>query len=173
MARKYVRSGKFLWNAGIFIWRADCLLETTRRQLPAVFWAVVRIAGGGISAAATQKLFSKLPSVSIDYGLMEKLSGGILTIPVTMGWNDVGSWATLKSLLPVDRNGNFSVGTNVLVESSGNVVKGSGRLIATVGLKDHVVVDTGDAVLVCPINKTEAIRKIVFELQKKGMHRFL
>jgi mannose-1-phosphate guanylyltransferase len=173
LARSYVRSGKFLWNAGIFIWRADCLLETTRRQLPAVFQAVVKIAGGGISAAAVKKLFSKVPSISIDYGLMEKLTGGILTLPVAMGWNDVGSWATLKSLLPVDRNGNFSAGNNILVESSGNIVKGSGRLIATVGLKDHVVVDTGDAVLVCPVSATESIRKIVSELQKKNMRRFL
>ena len=173
LAQKYVRSGKFLWNAGIFIWRADCLLETTRRQLPAVFRAVVKIAGGGGPAAAIKKLFSKVPSVSIDYGLMEKLSGGILTIPVSMGWNDVGSWATLRSLLPVGQNGNFSVGNNILVESSGNVVKGSGRLIATVGLKDHVVVDTGDAILVCPVSETESIRKIVTELQKKNMQRFL
>ncbi len=87
--------------------------------------------------------------------------------PVAMGWNDVGSWAALKSLLPVDRSGNLSIGNNLLVESSGNIVKGSGRLIATVGLKDHVVVDTGDAVLVCPVGKTESIRKIVQELQKK------
>ena len=173
LARKYVRSGKFLWNAGIFIWRADCLLETTRRQLPAVFQAVVRIAGGGLSAVAIKKLFSTVPSVSIDYGLMEKLSGAILTIPVAMGWNDVGSWATLKHLLPVDACGNFSSGNNVLVESSGNVVKGSGRLIATVGLKDHVVVDTGDAILVCPMSETESIRKIVNELQKKNKKRYL
>jgi mannose-1-phosphate guanylyltransferase len=173
LARKYFRSGKFLWNAGIFVWRADCLLETTRRQLPSVFQAVVKLAAGGLSAAAVRKIFSKVPAISIDYGLMEKLAGGILTIPSAMGWNDVGSWATLKNLLPVDRAGNLSIGNNLLVESSGNVVRGSGRLIATVGLKDHVVVDTGDAVLVCPMSKTESIRKIVIELQKKNKKTFL
>ena len=173
LAQKYVRSGKFLWNAGIFIWRADCLLESTRRQLPEVFRATTKIAGGGISAATVKKIFTKVLGISIDYGLMEKLSGGILTIPAAMGWNDVGSWAMLKSLLPVDRNGNFSSGNNILVESSGNVVKGSGRLIATVGLKDHVVVDTGDAILICPMSATESIRKIVTELQKKNLQRFL
>ncbi len=172
-ARAYLRSKKFLWNAGIFVWRADCLLETTRRELPSVFKTVVKIAAGGIPAAAVKKLFTKVPSISIDYGLMEKLSGGILTIPVSMGWNDVGSWATLGNLLPIDRNGNLSIGNNILVESSGNVVKGRGRLIATVGLKDHVVVDTGDAVLVCPVSETESIRKIVVELQKRNMHSFL
>ena len=172
-AKKYFRSGKFLWNAGIFVWRADCLLETTRRSLPAVFQAVIKIAAGDVSAGALKKLFSRVPSISIDYGLMEKLSGGILTIPVAMGWSDVGSWAALKGLLPVDRSGNVSVGNNVLVNSSGNVVKGAGRLIATVGLKDHVVVDTGDAILVCPMHETESIRQIVTELQKNKMHHLL
>ena len=173
LARKYFYSGKFLWNAGIFIWRADCLLETTRRELPAVFKAVVKIAEGGLSSAAVKKLFSKVPNISIDYGLMEKLSGGILTIPVAMGWNDVGSWSSLRDVLPVDEKGNLSIGSNLLVESSGNVVKGMGRLIATVGLKDHVVVDTGDAVLVCPVSETESIRKIVLELQKRNMQHVL
>ncbi len=173
LAQKYFRSGKFLWNAGIFFWRADCLLETTRRQLPEVFRAVVRITSEWLSATAVRKIFLKVPSVSIDYGLMEKLEGGILTIPAIMGWNDVGSWATLRNLLPVDRAGNLSVGNNLLVESSGNVVRGSGRLIATVGLKDHVVVDTGDAVLVCPLSETESIRKIVLELQKSSRKTFL
>jgi mannose-1-phosphate guanylyltransferase len=172
-ARAYFRSKKFLWNAGIFIWRADCLLETTRRELPAVFKSVVKIAAGGISTASVKKIFARVPSISIDYGLMEKLSVGILTIPVAMGWNDVGSWSTLKDVLPVDKRGNLSIGNNLLVESSGNVVKGAGRLIATVGLKDHVVVDTGDAVLVCPIHETESIRKIVQELQKRNLQRFL
>jgi len=166
-ARVYFRSKKFLWNAGIFVWRADCLLETVRRELPAVFKSVVKIAAGGLSAAAVKKLFAKVPSISIDYGLMEKLPRGILTIPVAMGWSDVGSWATIRSLLPVDRRGNLSIGNNLLVESSGNVIKGMGRLIATVGLKDHVVVDTGDAVLVCPLSETESIRKVVHKLQKK------
>ncbi|MEI7752764.1 MAG: sugar phosphate nucleotidyltransferase [Candidatus Omnitrophota bacterium] len=172
-AREYFRSKKFLWNAGIFIWRADCLLETVRRELPTVFKASVKIAAGGMSVAAIKKCFTKVPNISIDYGLMEKLCGGILTVPVSMGWSDVGSWSTLKGILPVDKNGNLSIGKNLLVESSGNVVKGSGRLIVTVGIKDHVVVDSGDAVLICPVGKTESIRKVVNELQKKNKQPFL
>jgi mannose-1-phosphate guanylyltransferase len=173
LAKKYFRSGKFLWNAGIFFWRADALLETTRRHLPEVFKAVVEIAAGGLSAQRVKRLFSKVPSVSIDYGLMEKLSGGILTIPVSMGWNDVGSWAAIRSLWPLDTCGNLSFGNTVLVESSGNIIKGKDRLIATVGLKDHVVVDTGDAILVCPMSETESIRKIVLALQKNKQQRYL
>jgi mannose-1-phosphate guanylyltransferase len=168
LARKYFRSRKFLWNAGIFIWRADCLLETTRRQLPAVFRTVVKIASGGLSAPAVKKLFSKISGISIDYGLMEKLGGGILTIPVAMGWSDVGGWSALKDLLSKDSKGNVTSGNTLLVDSTGNLIRSNGKLIATVGLKDHVVVESEDAILVCPLSQTESIRKIVQELQKKN-----
>ncbi|HOW88072.1 MAG TPA: sugar phosphate nucleotidyltransferase [Candidatus Omnitrophota bacterium] len=172
-ARKYFRSKKFLWNAGIFVWRADCLLETARRELPSVFRAAVRIAADGFSQQKIKKIFSRIPHISIDHGMMEKLPRGILTIPASVGWSDVGSWATLRDLLTVDKDKNLSIGTNILVESSGNVVKGSGRPIVAVGLQDHVVVDTEDAVLVCPLSETESIRKIVVELHKRKMHHLL
>ncbi len=173
VAERYVRSGKFLWNAGIFIWRADCLLETTRNCLPAVFRGVTKITTGKLSPVAVQRTFRRIPSVSIDHGLMEKLKGTILMIPVSMGWNDVGNWATLRDLLPMDGRGNVTLGRSLLVESSGNIVKAKDRLIATVGLKDHVVVDTGDVVLVCPIHATEEIRKIVSMLSRKRQDHLL
>jgi mannose-1-phosphate guanylyltransferase len=172
-AQKYLRSKKFLWNAGIFIWRADCLLETARRELPAIFRAVIKITNEGLSGASVKRILAKVPNISIDHGMMEKLFGGILAIPAAMGWSDVGSWAALRDLLSVDKNQNLSIGGHILIESSGNVVKGADRLIVTVGLKDHVVVDTGDAVLVCPISETESIRKIALELQKRNLHHLL
>lgn len=173
LAQKYFRSGKFLWNAGIFIWRADCLLETARRYLPSVFRGVVQITSGRLSAARLKQVFSKMPSISIDYGLMEKIPGGILMIPVSMGWNDVGSWAMLWKLLPKDAAKNVVIGNALLVNSSGNMVKAKGRFITTIGLKNHVVVDGGDAVLVCPIHETESIRKIVSLLKQQNLVRYL
>lgn len=173
LAKRYFHSRKFLWNAGIFIWRADCLLETARRFLPVVFRAIVSITTRRLSTKQLKRTFQKIPAVSIDYGLMEKIPGEILTIPVSMGWNDVGSWGTLRNLFVRDAKGNIVTGKAALVASSGNIIKGKDRLIATIGLKDHVVVDTGDVVLVCPISQTESIRKIVSELKKKKMDRFL
>lgn len=173
LAQRYFHSGKFLWNAGIFIWRADCLLETVRRHLPAVFNTVVKITSGELSRRRIRQAFQKVPNISIDYGLMEKISGGILTIPVSMGWNDVGSWATLRNLLAKDSKGNVVMGNAMLVESSGNLIKTKDRFIAAVGLKNHVVVDTGDVVLVCPIGQTESIRKIVAILKQKKLVRYL
>ena len=173
LAEKYFRSGKFLWNAGIFVWRADCLLETTRRYLPDVFNAVVKITMDGLSPAMIKRLFQRVPNISIDYGLMEKIQGVILMIPVSMDWNDVGNWAMLKNLLARDRQGNVAIGKTLLVESSGNVIRAKEKLIATVGLKDHVVVDTGDVILVCPLHATESIRKVVAALKQKRLNRFL
>jgi len=90
-----------------------------------------------------------------------------------MGWNDVGGWASLAKLLAQGRSGNVTAGKTLLVESSGNFVKSRGKLIAAVGLKDHVVIETEDAILVCPMDETEEIRKIVAELQKNKMKQFL
>lgn len=173
LAKKYFRSGKHLWNAGIFFWRADCLLETARRHLPEVFYPVVKIASGEVASARLKQAFQKAPSISIDYGLMEKIPGQILTIPISMGWNDVGSWAMLKGLLSADAKGNVTLGNALIVDSSGNFIKSQGRLVAAVGLRNHVVVDAGDAVLVCPVSETESIRKIVLELTKRKQNQYL
>ncbi|HNX69607.1 MAG TPA: sugar phosphate nucleotidyltransferase [Candidatus Omnitrophota bacterium] len=173
LAKKYVLSKKFLWNAGIFVWRADRLLDAVERYLPAVFKTAKALTSKKLSPGRLKTVFGKATSISIDHGLMEKISGGILTIPVSMGWNDVGSWAMLRNLLPQDSARNVILGSVVAVDSSGNFIKSGGRLVATVGLRDHVVVDTGDAVLVCPMSETESIRRIVGRLQKEKMGRFL
>jgi mannose-1-phosphate guanylyltransferase len=172
-AKKYLRSKRFLWNAGIFIWRADCLLETGRQYLPAAFKIATTIAGGGCSRTSVKRLFSRCPAISIDYGLMEKMTGQILTVPVSMGWNDVGGWASLKKLLARRSDDNVTQGKTLLVESSGNFVRSQTKLIATVGLKDHVIIETPDSILVCPMKKTEEIRKIVSALEIAGMGQFL
>jgi len=172
-ARRYFRSGRFLWNAGIFVWRADCLLETARTFLPDIFRGVIRIASGGMSASGVKNIFSKLKGVSIDYGLMEKIPGHILTIPVSMGWNDVGGWASLRKLLVKTHGGNVASGKTLLVESSGNFIKSDKKLIAAVGLRNHVVIETKDAILVCPMEKTEDIRKITASLKSRKLNRFL
>ena len=172
-AKRYCSSGKFLWNAGIFVWRADCLLETARKALPKVFKAATKIVNEKISQVSLHKLFAALPNISIDYGLMEKIRGGILTVPVSMGWNDVGGWSALKNLLVKDKKGNVASGQTLLVDSKDNFIKSKGKLIATIGLERHVVVESEDAILICPLDQTESIRKIVQTLEKDRKTRFL
>lgn len=168
-AKKYYRSGKFLWNSGIFIWRADCLLEATRQNLFNVFKTITAIVNEKMSQPRITSLFKKLPSISIDHGLMEKMHGQVLTVPVSMGWNDVGGWAALKNLLPKDAKGNVVSGRTLLIDSTGNYLKSGGKLIAALGLSNHVVVETDNAILICPLDQTEAIRKIVSELERRKL----
>ncbi len=115
-----------------------------------------------------------MPNVSIDYGLMEKMSGRILTVAVNFDWSDLGSWLSFADLSPKDSGGNAISGETLLVESQGNIVSAhSKRLIAMLGVKDFVIVDTPDALLICPKNEAESIRKVVHQLQKSGRKKYL
>ncbi len=166
-AVRFLKTGRFLWNSGMFVWRADRLLEAAREYLPEAHALAVRIAGRNFEANM-KRLFPKMPNISIDYGLMEKMKGRILTLPVDFGWSDVGGWNALSELLSSDKAGNVCIGKSVLVRSSGNFVKSPKKLVALVGMKDFVVVDTPDALLVCPKSETESIRDVVEKLKKSG-----
>lgn len=171
-AEKYLKAGNFYWNSGMFVWRADELLKTAKQYLPVAYAGAVKIAAAGCSRAA-MKSYHRMPNISIDYGLMEKLRGKILTIPVDMGWSDVGDWKVLSGFWSRDRDGNTVRGNSLAIESSGNVVRGGRRLIALLGVHDHVIVDTDDALLVCSKHKTESIRKIVDQLKLKKWKQYL
>ncbi len=165
----YLRSGKFLWNAGIFVWRADELVKCAEKYLPTSVIILRKIVDENISGKKLAELFSRVESISIDYGLMEHLKGKILSIPVSVDWNDVGSWSTLAKLLKQDRDGNVFQGNVVAVRSQGNFVRTQGKPVALVGVKDMVIVDAGDVFLVCPKSETESIRDLVNELDKRNM----
>lgn len=164
-AVRFLKTGRFLWNSGMFVWRADRLLDAAREHLPEAYDLAVRIAGKKFEVNM-KRLFPKMPNISIDYGLMEKMKGRILTLPVDFGWSDVGGWNALSELLSRDKDGNVCIGKSVLVRSSGNFVKSPRKLVALVGMKDFVVVDTPDALLVCPKSETESIRDVVEQLKK-------
>lgn len=171
-AEQFLKKGCFLWNSGMFVWRADKLLEAAREFLPEAFKIASEIVEKDFDRRMA-RLFPQMPNISIDYGLMEKMKGRILTLPVDFGWSDVGGWSALSDLLPADKAGNVSLGDSVLVRSSGNFVKSSKKLVALVGMKDFVVVDTPDALLVCPKSETESIREVVEALAASRRSAFL
>jgi len=172
-AAVFLKSGKYLWNAGIFIWRADELVKCAEKYLPAAVKILRKIVGEKVNGKKLTELFSRVESISIDYGLMEHLKGKILSIPVSVGWNDVGSWSTLAKLIKQDAQGNVLQGNVVNVRSSGNFIRSQTKPIALVGVKDMVVVDAGDVFLVCPKSETESIRDLVNELRRRGFERYL
>jgi mannose-1-phosphate guanylyltransferase len=165
-AEKYLRDPAYSWNAGIFVFRADALLEAIRQHLPSVDEELARIAR---DPGALAEAFPKVPSISIDYGVMEKAKRIALVDPGPIGWSDVGSFAALSEVRPLDARGNALSGDALAIDSDRCVVLSEGgRLIAVVGLHDLCVIDSGDAVLVVPKDRAQDVRKVVDELRARG-----
>jgi mannose-1-phosphate guanylyltransferase len=178
VAVSYVDSGRYFWNASMFVWRVDVFLAELARQQPELHAGLIRIAAAWDTPARGDVLgevWPTLPKISVDYAVMEgaAAAGLVGTVPGDFGWNDVGDFDTLGEVLPADPDGNVVVGAEpaenkpgvLLHDSTGLVVvPQSGRLIATLGLHDVVVVDTPDAVLVCPRDRAQDIKQVVSRL---------
>jgi len=174
-AAQYLASGEYLWNGGIFVFTARAMRDAIDRHLPELGAVLERLApavGTSRYPAALRKHFPAAPSVSIDYGVMEK-ARDIAVVPGDFGWSDVGSFAALPEVRPADADGNVVLGKGaILVDSTGCVVVGSGRPLGLVGLRDLVVVDAGDAVLVVPRDRSQDVRAVVQSLRPRGMGKF-
>lgn len=167
-AAAYVASGNFVWNAGLFICRVQTLLDAFATHLPEVYAGLMGIKAAIGTEAYVETLetvFPTLPKVSIDVGIMEKFHP-LVTVPCDPGWNDVGDWDTLASLMQGDEHGNVAIGTTHLaIETKRTLVHGKDRLIATVGVEDLIIVDTPDAVLVMPRSRAQDVKKLVEQLK--------
>jgi mannose-1-phosphate guanylyltransferase len=174
-ARSYVASGEYFWNAGIFVFQAKAMLAAIAEH------AKELSAGLGVIAKAKKsqaqkvlaRVFPKLPNISIDYAVMEKASN-IAVLPGDFGWSDVGSFAALEEVRMADEHGNIMVGKGaVVVDSAGCVVLAKDRPLAVVGMRDAIIVDSGDAVLVVPKAQSQDVRKAVEALKARRLERYL
>lgn len=173
-AEQFLRMGTFLWNSGIFVWKVSTLLESLSLYLPEVLQGLqqmedVREKG---DAAAARQAFLDLPSISIDYGVLER-AREVYTFLCDFGWNDVGSWASVYELSPKDAWGNACSPGTITLDASGCLVEAPGRLVALVGVQDLVVVDGGDALLVCRRDDSQRVREVVETLKKTGRGKWL
>lgn len=167
-AENYVKSGNYVWNGGIFVWKASVVIKNIKEFLPELYDGLMRV----YKAVGTEKefdtvneIYPELPSVSIDYGVMEK-ARDVKVVTGEFGWNDVGSWDMMGVLHTSDTNGNVTVGDCVTIDTVNSTVVSSGRLVAVLGMDGVTVVETPDAVLVCPKEKAQDVKKIVDELKK-------
>ncbi|MBR2283874.1 MAG: mannose-1-phosphate guanylyltransferase [Ruminococcus sp.] len=169
-AKKYYSSGKYLWNSGMFVWKVSSIMSAFEQLMPEVYEGAERIgAAYGTDSYTTVLIdeYEKFPSESVDFGIMEK-AGDIYTIPGSFGWDDVGSWLALERINETDDGSNFMSGDVISVDTKRTTVCAEGgRLVAAVGLRDLIVVDTGDAVLVCSKNSTQDVKKVIAELKAK------
>lgn len=169
-AAQYLKAGDFYWNSGMFIWRAATILEEIRRHQPALargIDGIGRLIRQNATRTAIDEAYRRLPSISIDNGVMEK-SDKAAVVPVTFKWSDVGSWGSLDEVAAKDKAGNVVGGRVVDIGSERSVVYGDRRVVATIGLTDMVVVDTPDATLVCPKSRAQDVKQIVDILKQQG-----
>ncbi len=182
-AREYLASGNFFWNSGIFVWRAARIVELLKEFQPAIFSGLERLNDRAKKVgwqAAVEEEFPKMPSISIDYAVLEPVAvqsankDSVFVIPASFGWDDVGSWQALPEVLGTDAQGNTVTGRSCQIDTEGCVIRSTpDHLVATIGLKDFVVVHTPDATLIAPRGDDAAIRKLVALLKESGHERFL
>jgi mannose-1-phosphate guanylyltransferase/mannose-6-phosphate isomerase len=170
-AEAYVAGGRHLWNAGIFLFSPQVLLAEMERFEPKVVAAVDRALARGRRAGPAITLdaeaFRQCPSISIDYAVMEKTSRAAVT-PIGVSWADVGSWSELWRLGPRDAQGNFVKGDALVIDAENSLVWAGSRTVGVIGVKDLVVVETEDAVLVLPRERAQDVKLLVERLKARG-----
>ena len=174
-AEKYLKDGGYVWNSGIFVFKASVILEKFKTYLPDVYEDLLKIGnavGTKDEEKITEEVYPLIRSISVDYGIMEK-TDGIKVIPASFGWSDVGSWDMLSVLHKADENGNVKIGDTVVIDSTDSIVYSSGRTVSVVGVDNLVVVETPDAVMVCPKNKSQDVKKIVEYLKNNDRSNLL
>ena len=182
-AKRYLSDGNHFWNSGIFVWKTSAILSEIKKHLPSLYRTLRETELLLFSPDESNKLdkhnglmdpmrldrfkdhYSRLENVSIDYGIMER-SHNTLMVPAAFQWSDLGSWSALDEMIEKDGAGNILKGNTIDIESQNSIIFSGERLIATIGLKDMVVVDTPDATLVTPKEKAQEVRKIVETLKQ-------
>jgi mannose-1-phosphate guanylyltransferase len=157
-AQKYFDSGRYGWNAGMFVWKAEVFLKEAQRLAPELASFVADFPRGSFNAFL-QERFPVLPKISVDYAIMEK-AGSVVAVPAAFDWDDVGTWTALPAHLSRDEAGNTVRGSVAVVAAKNNIVVSNGRLIALCGVSDLVVVETADAILVCHRDAVQDVKKL-------------
>ncbi|MFQ5481097.1 MAG: mannose-1-phosphate guanylyltransferase/mannose-6-phosphate isomerase [Thermodesulfobacteriota bacterium] len=162
-AESYLTEGGYYWNSGIFLWTARRILEEIELHMPLTFERLMAIREGCDIADA----YEGMEPISIDKGILEK-ADDVVVIPADFSWSDMGSWNSFGEILGRGEDGNIIKGRVVDLESSDSVILGCERVVATIGLKDMILVDTPDATLVCPKDRAQDVKSVVEALKEKG-----
>ncbi|MDO8644855.1 MAG: mannose-1-phosphate guanylyltransferase [bacterium] len=162
-ARSYLKKGRYYWNAGLFAFSVKTFQEELKKYHPSLYDLIKTIKPG----KKIDEIYGKLPSLSIDYGLMEKTSKGVV-IPVDMDWNDLGSWEALYEIEKKDKDKNVTKGKVLALDTHSSLLLSNKKLIATIGLENIVVIETDEAILVSSRDRVQDVKKIVERLKKES-----
>lgn len=176
VAQEYIKSGQYLWNSGIFIWKVSTIIESFKRFLPKLYDRMKEIIESMETSktpcetlckpdTVLERLYPQLQSISIDYGILER-SDNVLVIPADFGWNDVGSWDALGAIFKPDADGNIIKADHIGIDTKNSIIYGNGKNISTIGLDGMIIVNTDDALLICPKDRAQEVKNIVDKLKE-------
>lgn len=167
-AKEYVESGNYVWNAGMFVWQAASVLEELQAHRPALAQALDQIdqaIGTPNEQDVLEQVWPTMENVAIDVAVMEQTRHAAV-IPANLGWSDVGDWSTLAETLPRDHAGNAVLGQHIGIDTRDTLVYGNGRVITTIGLDDLLIIDTHDALLICPRDRAQDVKALVTRMRE-------
>lgn len=174
-AKQYVESGNYLWNSGMFIWKASVILDSFKRYLPRVYKLVMELydhLGTDTEQEQLMRIYPQIQSISIDYGILER-SDEVLLVPGDFGWNDVGSWDALGAIFPTDESGNIVKANHIGIKTKNSIIYSGDRMIATIGIDNLIIADTNDALLICNKEDAQEVKNIVDILKQRGMNKYI
>lgn len=175
-AKKYLESGQFFWNPTLIIAKAEHFIGLYKKHLPEMYDKLNKIAscfGGPHEKDAAEEIFPTISPISIDYGILEK-EHNMLALPADFGWMDIGHWRAIRDMLAQREEDNVEVGKHIHIDSRGNLIYSvNNKLIATAGLENMLIVETDDAIMVCPKDRAQDVKKIVKKLEEEGMEEYL
>jgi len=173
-AKTFLEKGNYFWNSGMFLWQADVFARKLEQHSPSMFlyWKKILDALKNKNETQMATIFEEIPSISIDYALMEKAEG-VLMCKGDFGWSDVGAWSSLADSWPQDKEGNALRGENIILNSQNCLLYNPHKLTALIGVKDLIVVDTDDALLISHKNQDQRVKDIVEKIKKKGKVEYL
>ena len=175
-ANKYIESGEFYWNSGMFAWSVKAILQAIQDHLPEMHKGLLKIGesiGDKNETQVMREVFPTLESISVDFGILEHAKNCLVVKASDFGWNDVGSWDAWSEHFEKDRDGNLLHGDVMALASKNCVIHSEKRLAAVIGADNLIVIDAGDALLVCPREHVQDVRKVVEELQKQGRDKLI
>lgn len=168
-AKKYLEAGNYFWNSGIFIFKASTILEEMQIHAPEVLAGLNKL--DLTKDFIDKEAYQAIPSISIDYAVMEK-SDKIALIPVDCGWNDLGSWEAIYDVMDKDANNNYIKGDVIAIDTQNSYVYSKTRLISTIGVKNLIIIETEDAIMVCDKSRTQDVKTVFDKLKKENRKEF-
>ena len=173
----FVRGRRHFWNSGMFVWQVQAILAAFKLHLPDLYEQLLRIAaawGTAERSAVLAETWDSIRSVSVDVGIMERATD-IAVVPATIGWSDVGSWASLADISQANEAGNVVLGQSehLVLDTRDCLVYAPGRTVATIGLRDMIIVDVGDVLLICPKGHAQDVRQLVELVRQNGRYDLL